>query len=279
MKKTYLARRNALLSSADLSWGAFALAFAVLALCVRLLAPNLFWYAAAPLFRGADALAEANHRFFSGFESAAALALENEKLSNENTALATENRMLLQKEADQGALLGAVSSKRSTRGTVAGVISRPPASPYDTLVVAAGADAGITLGQEAFGPGGVPLGVVSSVLADFSRVTLFSSSGMSVEGWVGRANTPLTVRGAGGGTLRASLSRSAGIAAGDMVSVPGPGALPVGSVMRVDSDPSSPSVTLQIQPALNPFSLTWVELRDTGATFAGALTWATSTLP
>lgn len=279
MKKTYSARRNALLSSADLSWGAFALAFAVVALFVRLLAPNLFWYAVTPAFRGADALAEANHRFLSSFESAAALALENEKLANENTALTTENRMLLQKEADQGALLGAASSKRSVQGTVAGVISRPPASPYDTLVIAAGADAGITLGQEAFGPGGTPLGVVSAVLADFSRVTLFSSSGMSVEGWVGRASVPLTLRGAGGGTLRASLSRSAGIAAGDTVSVPGPGALPIGSVVRVDSDPSSPSVTLQIQPALNPFSLTWVELRDTGAAFADSLTWATSTLP
>ena len=58
-------------------------------------------------------------------------------------------------------------------GIIAGIVARPPASPYDTLVLSAGSEEGVTLGMEAFGAGGVPLGVVSSVLANFSRVTLF----------------------------------------------------------------------------------------------------------
>jgi len=44
--------------------------------------------------------------------------------------------------------------------------------------------------------------------------------------------------------------------------------------VRIDSDPSSPSVTLYIQPALNPFSVTWVELRDAAPAFADSFSCA-----
>ena len=74
--------------------------------------------------------------------------------------------------------------------------------------------------------------------------------------------------------MHASVARAANIAVGDVVSVPGPGELPVGSVVRVDSDPLSPAVTLRIMPAANLFSLAWVELRATGVV---PMTLATST--
>ena len=94
---------------------------------------------------------------------------------------------------------------------------------------------------------------------------------MTVNGWVERANLPagqadfpLTIKGAGAGTINASISRFAGISAGDVVFAPGPGMLPIGSVVRVDSDPSSPSVILRIMPTLDLFSIAWVVVRDTG---------------
>lgn len=276
MKKTFLARRNALFSSTDASWGAYALAFSVFLLLARLLAPNLFWYALTPLFRSADFVTNESHAFFSSFGNTATLALHNEALGEENTALMNENRMLSQKVADLEALLGApVGGKES--GVLAGVVARPPESPYDTLVLSAGSRAGVLVGMEVFGAGGVPIGMVSSVTADFARVTLFSSPGVSIHGSVGSANVPLTVHGSGAGTMSASLSRLAGIAIGDSVSVPGPGQLLIGKVVRVDSDPSSPRVDLRIMPVLNPFSLSWVVLRSTGTVFTSALSQATST--
>lgn len=267
MKKTFLTKRNALLSSANVSWGALALLVAVLALMLRLLAPNFFWHMSAPLLRGADALARESRMFFSGFADTAALAERNAVLMNENAALANKNHALLKRGADRDALSGS-APERGNRGIIAGVLSRPPVSPYDTLVLSSGEKDGVAVGQEAFGDGGVPLGMVSSVLADFSRVTLFSAPNMSMHGWVGRSNIPLEIFGAGAGALRASLARSAGVALGDAVFAPGPGALPIGSVIRIDSDPSSPSMTLFIQSALNPFSVTWVALRDAVPAFA-----------
>ena len=260
MKKTFLARRNALLSSTSVSWGVLALAGAVLLLLIRLLAPNLFWYTFAPVFRASDLLAERSHAFFSSFGDATALTLENERLTDENATLSLKNQALHERVNDLAEL------GQDIQGIAAGVVARPPASPYDTLVVAAGLKQGVALGMEAFGEGGTPLGIVSSVSSDFSRVTLFSAHGVTTNGWVGQAGLPLIIEGAGGGALRASAARSAGIAAGDVVFVPGPGKLPIGAVVRVDSDPASPSVTLRIAPAFNLFSISWVELRDTGIT-------------
>ncbi|MEK7077197.1 MAG: hypothetical protein AAB967_03125, partial [Patescibacteria group bacterium] len=79
-----------------------------------------------------------------------------------------------------------------------------------------------------------------------------------------QADFPLAINGAGGGAINASVPRSAGISVGDPVFAPGSGMLPIGTVVRVESDPSSPSVTLRIMPALNLFSIAWVVIRDTG---------------
>lgn len=280
MKRTFLAKRNALLSSSDVSWGASALGIVLLVLLVRLLAPNLFWRIFTPVFQSADAFAAKGHTLISGFADTAALALENERLADENAALASENSALAAKAAALSALMGAgAKSRKSDSGVLASVIARPPESPYDTLVLAAGENDGVALGMGAFGAGGVPVGVVSAVTDDFSRVTLFSAPSMTTHGWVGRGNLPVVLKGSGAGTLSASLPRSAGVAAGDRVFVPGQGAIPIGTVARVDGDPSIPEVALRIVPALNPFSITWVLVRDTGVSLLDSISSTTPSLP
>ncbi len=278
MKRTFLAKRNALLSSTNISWGSIACSGVILVLLVRLLAPNIFWQIFSPVFRAADVLAAKTFVITSSFGDTAVLALHNEQLKHENAALANENKALLAKELALSALLGSSGVEgKSISKILAGVIARPPESPYDTLVLAAGTKVGVTLGQEAFGADGVPIGVVSSVLADFSRVTLFSAPNTVVHGWVGRENIPLTIRGVGGGAMSASLARSAKVMVGDTVFAPGPGALPIGTVTRIDDDPTAPGVVLRITPVLNLFSITWVALRDTGIGDSGAFLFATST--
>jgi len=225
-----------------------------------------------PLFKMSDGIAGASHKFFAGFSNTAELALKSEKLANENNALASENNALRQKIANLSVVLG----ESGASGIMAEVVARPPQSPYDTLVLAQGSRAGVTKGMEVFGAGGVPLGIITKVSSDYSRAVLFSASSVSTAGWVGKNNVAVTLQGAGGGAMTATLSRSAGIAEGDIVFVPGPGMLPVGVVQRVDGEQSSPVVTLLIAPALNLFSVTVVLLRETGATFASSPT-ATST--
>ena len=210
-------------------------------------------------------MTEAGRSFVNGFADTAELARENETLRDANAAFTLENDALREKLDSIEGLAG------EGRGIIAGIVARPPTSPYDVLVLSAGSDAGVALGQRAFSlpagkaEGGVPFGTVSSVFTGFSRVTLFSAPGVSTDGWVGTDNLPLVIKGVGAGALSAFAPRSANITEGDVVSVLGPGKLPIGVVVRVDSDPASPSVTLRIMPAYNLFSVGWVILRDSGA--------------
>lgn len=269
LHRVWQARRNALFPPAGFSFGGVALIFAICALVFRLVAPNVFIRAEAPLLQSASALALGGRSFFSSFSDAAALAERNEELASENAALASENQALQKRAEEQATLLGAEPERRT--GIIAGVLAGPPMSPYDTLVLARGERDGVTLGQEAFGAGGVPLGIVSSVSADFSRVTLFSAPGTVTRGWVGSANMPLEIRGAGGGALRATVAQAADVALDDAVFAPGPGALFIGRVARIDRDAASPAADILIRGVFNPFSITRVELRDAPPAFSGAL--------
>jgi len=250
------------------------LLIASIALLVRLVVPNVFLFIVTPLYTVSDGVAGTGHALFAGFANTAELALKNEKLGQENSALASENNALRQKIANFSAVLG----ESGASGIMAEVVARPPQSPYDTLVLAQGSRAGVTKGMEVFGAGHVPIGIITTVSSDYSRAVLFSAPSVSTAGWVGKNSVAVTLTGAGGGAMRATLSRSAGIVEGDTVFVPGPGMLPVGRVERVDGDPSSPSVTLRIAPTLNLFSVSVVELRETGATFTTSPTSTSTSL-
>lgn len=249
----------------------------VLAL-IRLVAPNIFLHLTTPLLQSGAAVAASSHTFFSQFGERAELTRKYEQLQEENAALGSENEALIQKIASLESLLGPSGGTHLAQAnSIAGVLSRPPETPYDTLIVDKGTKAGVRVGQEAFGSGHVPIGVVSAVTSDFARVTLFSAPGMSVSARLGIHELPFTLTGAGGGALTGVVTRSTQFAVGDTVFVDGPGAEPVGKVVRIDDDPTAPSVTLQIQPAVNLFSLSWVALYDSGVLLTAVS--ATSTKP
>jgi cell shape-determining protein MreC len=281
MKKTYLPRHNIFFSGKNFSCGGIALLFAFLIVIVRFFAPNIFWKVFTPVFRISDAFESESHYFISGFGNAAALSADNEQLIQENAALENQNQTLTQKSADISTLSSVSAPKEKGSGILAGVIARPPESPYDTLVLSAGENAGITIGMEVFGTGDVPLGIISSVSPDFSRATLFSAPNTATVGWVGlpaqtgSKNLPIIIFGAGAGAMSATMPRSADVAVGDIVFVPGPGALAIGKVASIESDASSPSVTLHIVSSINLFSTTWVIARNTGISMPMS---ATSTL-
>ena len=278
MRKTYLAKRNALLAPSALSVSVVLFAIVIAGALVRLAAPSAFLAAMTPLLRAGTAVARGASAAGSVFADAASLQNANALLASDNAALATENRALTDKVASLSALLGDASAPPAAPGIVLGVLASPPASPYDTLVVDGGAARGVALGMEAFGTGGTPIGVVSSVEDAFARITLFSAPGESLAGWVGDKHLPLTLAGAGAGAFTATAPRAAAIATGDIVYAPGPGALPIGSVAKEGGDPAAPFVVLSIAPAVNPATLTWIVVRDEGAALRnGALVCATTT--
>ncbi len=247
--------------------------FALCIVAFRFFLPDAFLTATTPFARMGNAFSGYVDTLTSGFQNTAALSQANETLMRENAALSIENRTLSEKIADLTALLGSEGNQEV--GIVAGVLTRPPHSPYDTYVLSAGAEDGVMLGMSAFGPGGIPLGTVSTVTTHFSRITLYSAAGMKVLGWVGNDRLPVTLFGEGGGTFSVAIPRSATAAVGDVVYISAPGAVPMGTVAKIGGELSDPSLELAIKPILNPLSITWVVLREGGPSFI----LATSTTP
>lgn len=193
------------------------------------------------------------------FDSRAELMEDRDRLLRENEALRNQSATFAARATDFERLLGGRTERAG--GILAGVLARPPVSPYDVLIVDQGSNAGIRISATAYGPGGVPLGTVTSADANTSRVTLYSHTGNITEGWAGPNRIPVKLTGTGAGGFDAEIPGTAGAAVGDQVFVPGPGALPVATITEVVTDPSSPSVVLRIRSQINPFSLTWVTIQ------------------
>lgn len=251
-------RRNALITTGTVTTAIAVLVLALGLFLLHVFVPGFLVNSVTPIWQGGNAVVESSHRFFSLFGNAAALTNERDRLANENLALAERNRTLEAALADLHTLYGTEASRQGR--IVAGVLARPPVSPYDSLVVAAGTRSGVKVGAIAYAGGGVPIGTVASVSETSSRVDLYSHGGSTSEGWVGEKRIPITLMGRGAGAFEATLPRESGITEGAVVYLPGPGAIPVGTVVSIVSNPSAPRDVVRIAPYVNLFSVPVIEI-------------------
>jgi cell shape-determining protein MreC len=233
----------------------------ILFILLRMFAPGAVIAIATPFWKGGSSFEAGVGNVFSGFGNASKLASENTALQSQVSELENENAVLTARAQDLTKLLGG-QSEIGSAGILAGVLARPPESPYDTVIVGMGAKDGVVANATTFATGGIPIGTVESTTAHSATIKLLSTPNLTTNGWVGENRIPLTLNGTGAGTFTATLPKAAPVAVGDSVYVPGPGAVPIGTIARIDSDPSSPTVVLYIQPLVNIFSLTWVEISD-----------------
>lgn len=238
MRPSYYRRRNAFFSSPGRIIAALALLLALVLIIIRLFAPGAFFALTAPLFKAGIV--------FTPLREQDIRLRADRILENENAALREEVRDLMR-------LIGAEQSARE--GVVAAVLARPPLAPYDTLIIEAGTERGVREGFLVFAEGGIPIGTVHAADARYAQVSLYSTAGRTNEGWAGDERVPITLIGGGAGAFLAEVPLDASIFEGAFVYLP-PGGIPVGKVVRVDADASSPSATLRIAPLVNVFSLT-----------------------
>lgn len=246
------------MSPSGVSIGAGLLLFVVLIILFRVFFPGALMTVTAPLLRAGASLTASVTSFRASFAERTVLVIERDQLRVQNTALINENSALTAKVDDLTRLLG--HEPPEPLGIIASVLARPPVAGYDMLIVAAGASDGASSGMRVIALGGIPVGTVESVTQNYSRITLFSAPGKELASWIGDARLAVTLTGSGGGAFTGAAPKAAGIVEGDIVYTAGPGALPIGRVIRVDTNLSSPSATLLIAPTVNPFSIVWVKL-------------------
>ena len=253
-------RRNTLLAPGSGKWILATLVLVVILFILRTFFPGTVALLATPFWNAGTAATNTSGSVAAFFGDKAVLTEERDALAREVAALTEQNAVLTARTVDLERLLG--GRTEASPGILAGVLVRPPVSPYDTLVIDQGAEQGVEVGKRVMGAGGMPLGVVESVAARTARVLLYSAPGRITEGWVGVSRTPVSLEGASAGAFRTSVPRERVVAVGEEVYLPGPGAVPIGTVVRVDTDPSSPRAVIHVRPRTSPFSLTWVTIEE-----------------
>ena len=139
------------------------------------------------------------------------------------------------------------------------VLLRPPATPYDTLVIDIGGDDGVAAGDAVSAGGTTVIGTVSQVYARAARVTLYSAPGQKYDALL-RGTVPLAVEGQGGGSLRAQIPAGTAVSLGDVAILPGIVGGRSAVVSRVEHADGESFITLYFSLPVNVSSLRFVEV-------------------
>jgi len=139
------------------------------------------------------------------------------------------------------------------------VLLRPPATPYDTLVIDAGSVEGVAVGDLVSSGGTIVIGTISEVYARAARVTLYSAPGQRYDALL-RGVIPLAIEGQGGGSLQARLPAGSAVSVGDSALLPGIAGGLSARVSRIERGDGESFVTLYFSLPVDMLGLRFVEV-------------------
>jgi cell shape-determining protein MreC len=196
------------------------------------------------------------------FTSRATLTAENAQL----------RAQIARMQAEQSAYTAYVDQDRSLKelsryvtsekDVTAPIISSVARSPYDTFVIGAGSQDGITLGSSVKGGGGFVIGTVSTVSGHQAVVTRTLAPDAELEAYVAGADIMITGTGTGNG--RGTVPRGVTVKKGDTVTVPKLANAPIAVVGDVESTPTSPHQTVYIVLPVNLIADPYVVVTPAG---------------
>lgn len=197
-------------------------------------------------------------------QSKTALAGENDTLRAElasTTAALADRNVLYQENLELKARLDRDGSMHTI---LAGVILRPPATPYDTLTIDAGKAQGVAQGALVSAGGTTLIGEVDEVFDTTARVTLFSAPGQTYQALLtetdAHASVPISVQGQGNGSLVAEVPTTIAVQVGDSVIFPGVAGGLASTVVAVDEKSNQSFETVYMRLPVDPEQLRYVEV-------------------
>lgn len=172
------------------------------------------------------------------FASQKALQAENNNLKKdlEEMKATTANYQTLQTDNETlKELLGRKAP--NSKFILAGILSKPNKSLYDTLIIDAGKDEGVVVGHLVFAVGNIPIGRVVEVFNTSSKVVLFSTSQEKTDVVVAGSGAFMSLVGRGGGNFEMILPRDFELQEGAEMTMPGINSYILAKVVTILSDP------------------------------------------
>ncbi|MEK7135077.1 MAG: rod shape-determining protein MreC [Patescibacteria group bacterium] len=178
---------------------------------------NLIITAVSPLWRAENSFSRSLSTMGTFFKTRGTLIHENAALKERLASLELELSAFSLSRSENERLLELLGRQSEVGGVAATVLTHPPQSPYDLLVVDAGEKEALLVGAKAFLPEGPEVGVITQVSPNFSRVKLLSTSGEKTQAVLERHQVAVTLEGVGGGNFKIVLPREAQVEVGDRV--------------------------------------------------------------
>ncbi len=192
-----------------------------------------------PLYAARTYFAESTAALPSYLRSRTELLDEIEKLKQElarGSGNAASIALFTQENDALRALLSATSSPR----IAAGVIARPPAIPYDVLLIDRGSAHGVREGAPVYLFDDIVIGSVATTFSTSALVTLFSSPQVVTTVYVFGPDVFSFAYGEGGGVVRVSIPPSLPLHVGDVVVLPTLETGMLGTIHSVETSPTEP---------------------------------------
>lgn len=203
-------------------------------------------YVTVPVHAFREYMAHSSAAFPSYIRDRSALLDRIEELEDEVVARNGMREMVTYLEAENDELReGAGIAAGET--IAAGVIARPPYTPYDTIILDRGYDDGIVAGAPVYYGAGLALGYVRTVEAHHAFVTLFSSPNVETTAYIFGPDIFTTAYGEGGGIIRLSVPQGIRIQEGDLVALPSLEKGVIGAVRSVVSVSTEPEQRAYVQ--------------------------------
>ena len=249
--------RDILLSRKNIALGAL-IAISAFALLYTPLRSTLTQavYKVAPSFFGVGENADsAWGLFLANFREKGALMKENEILNETISIMETKvlDRNLLEEKVTR--LEEALGRVRGDDRVVANVLVGAGQSPYDTLVIDAGEEEGINIGNMVVYSGSGTIGEVVETTQNSAKIKLYSYPGEEHRVTVGSHYIPVLAIGRGMGNFEAKVPQDSAVFVGDYV-VTVSGNLILGTVSLIEAKPAEPIKKIFFRV---PFNITEIQ--------------------
>ena len=174
-----------------------------------------------------------------------------------------ENALIVALEADNNQLkqlLGRASDREHL--TLAAILVRPPQTPYDAIVIDAGKNMHLAVGDIIYAEMNYAIGRVTSVSDKTSLITLFSSSGQKENVLVGSSTLSVSAEGRGGGNFYIKIPRNISVHQGDPIIWPDIQTMLLGKVDVVDSGSGDAYTSIYFKSPINIQTLRYVQFKS-----------------
>ncbi|MFM7088435.1 MAG: rod shape-determining protein MreC [Candidatus Paceibacterota bacterium] len=195
------------------------------------------------------------------FISKTELAVENQALKQQLTErdarVANYEAIFNENEKIKEILLRKPDEKKIL---LAGILGTQNKSIYDSLIIDAGAEQGLHVGDRVFAYGDIPIGTIAEVFTRSATVTLYSTSGQQMSAVISGSDTFIELIGRGRGNFEVVLPRDFNIIEGTLVLLPGLHPYALAEVVTVISDPRDPFKKALLKSPINILELKFVQV-------------------